>query len=229
VKWKIRVEGVGGNKTERYVQKGEKIQLEALVEPKGDYIYEWYKNGQLIVRGNDKTYGYEAPQKADETEIIEVRVIGNVQIGSYSWKLSTSLFSTDTNEDDLNQKVCGLIETDDGYLISYVDKNAELARIDSSGNVLWKKSEGPCLLAESDDGGYYTACKKTNVIEVSRFYTNDSLKWRMEFQPVGDDNPVSFIKTSDGGCLIAVTSNYYNAEARNKTYLIKLNSSGGVE
>lgn len=123
--------------------------------------------------------------------------------------------------------------------------DATLARLDTSGNILWAKkysTNGPdygfSLYENQDQSIVFTgASDSTSGVNSSRDVMliktdqNGNMLWSRQFGGAGFDQPLHncLDKTSDGGYIVqATTINSFSSNLAYSTYVIKTNANGNV-
>lgn len=145
-------------------------------------------------------------------------------------------------QDDVSSAV---IQTSDGgYVISggtysygIGDKDAFLAKYDSSGNLAWSRTWGGITeetsydVVQSTDGGYLIT-GITNSYDVGnddaflvKYDSAGTLLWSRVWGGTNYDSSSAVIQTNDGGYVIAGNTNSYGA-GTNDGFLVKYSSSG---
>jgi len=133
--------------------------------------------------------------------------------------------------------------TDGGYIIagltySFGTGNGDvyLIKTDSAGNLLWQKTfDGYAgySVQQTNDGGYIVAGPLSNIVGYSHVFliktdSSGNLSWRKTLGGNGDDGAYSVQLTSDGGYIIAGSTDSFGA-GHSDVYLIKTDSVGNKQ
>jgi len=137
--------------------------------------------------------------------------------------------------------------TDGGYIIAgyiysfttFWGLDVYLIKTDSAGNSLWQKTIGGsksdygCSVQQTSDGGFiiagYTNSFGAGGYDVYLIKTDSSgnSQWQKTFGGSGDDYGYSVQQTTDGGFIIAGSTESFGA-GKNDVYLIKTDSAGNL-
>ena len=139
-----------------------------------------------------------------------------------------------------------LVETsDDGYawigrkgnFIEDVYVDSLLVKVDSSGNMQWNKTyrrniwNVACSLVETSEGGYafagYTGEYSSYGFWLVKTDSCGNMQWSKEYGKDVFNAAFSLVETSDSGYVIAGNSG--NPEGEDRSWLIKVDSSGNIE
>ena len=199
-----------------------------------------------------KTYGgtgddraYSVQQTSDGGYV----VAGFTNGGSEAWVLKLdsggAITWQKTYSMGVNSTYPSIQQTDDsGYIVSLAafsggvgDVKIVLLKLDSTGNVSWKKYYGgngattsrPYAVRQTSDKGYIVAGYTTalgsggNDAWILKLDVDGNITWHNAYGGTGDDKAYSIQQTIDGGYVVAGKSG-----SSSTAWVLKLDSGGGV-
>ena len=122
---------------------------------------------------------------------------------------------------------------DAGFIIGgFYSPDFLMIKTDSLGNILWHKTyNGPYInsIYQIDSSGYLMI-GSTSDIYVAKTNNFGDLLWERCFGGSSNfEGALDVIKSHDNGFLICGFTNSFSADSLRKAYLIKINSSGGLQ
>jgi hypothetical protein len=215
------------------------IKTDANGEPLGARTYgdTAYDRGQAVVETSDGGYvvvGYTTSYGAGGTDVYAIRTDSQ---GDALWTRTYGGAGSDEGY--------GIAETSDGGFViagstqSYGsgDYDVYLVRVDSDGNMLWKKTfggeesdRGRAVILTANGGFLVAGSNESETPGTSDFYLirtdpNGNQVWMRTYGGSDSDEAYSVIQTTDSGYLAVGSTRSYGAEGIN-IYLIKTNPSG---
>jgi uncharacterized delta-60 repeat protein len=187
-------------------------------------------DGGYVVAGETSSFG------AGNSDIYVVKLDsgGNVQ-----W--------TKTIGGSYEDRVRSIIQSSDGgYVVAGWTRSfgagwedIYVVKLDSSGNVVWTKTIGGSSydfaysITQSSDGGYVVAGETSSFgagnsdIYVVKLDSSGNVQWTKTIGGSSNDGAVSIIQSSDGGYVVAGSTESFGAGSQD-IYVVKLDSSGNV-
>ncbi|MCL4358304.1 hypothetical protein M1525_00585 [Patescibacteria group bacterium] len=146
----------------------------------------------------------------------------------------------DSNYDGANS----IVQTSDGGYIVAGDlaNHAWVLKLDSSGNIQWQEvfnkssiySDGANSIVQTSDGGYVVAGYTFSFgagnddYWVLKLDSSGNIQWQKAFGGANYDSAYSVIQTSDGGYVVAGSTNSFGA-GNDDYWVLKLDSSGNIQ
>ena len=115
-----------------------------------------------------------------------------------------------------------------------------LLRLNSDGSIAWQKTYGGTgddeayCVRQTADGGYIVAGTTNSFgtigydIWLLKLYANGSIAWSKTYGGSYDDKAYSVQQTTDGGYIVAGSTNSFDGGSYDHAWLLKLNSTGGI-
>lgn len=145
----------------------------------------------------------------------------------------------------------GVIQSPDGSLYvsgyQWTDNSGDMwiVKVNERGKILWRKalggpySDAAVAVARADDGGVvvcgatvsfgvYNPISYVNDIVLVRLDGRGKVLWKYTYGEIGDDRPVSCIRTSDGNYLVLAESNSFDlvTSSNRDILLVKVDRNG---
>jgi len=127
------------------------------------------------------------------------------------------------------------VTSDGGYvvagdIVTGGQSNLVVWKLESGGNILWQKTYGGILYAnsiqETSDGGYIMAAYGAH-FWVLKLSSNGNLLWQKRYGGINYDYAASIQETSDGGYIMAGKTLSFGA-GNSDAWVLKLDSNGNI-
>jgi len=158
-------------------------------------------------------------------DVIWTKVVGSV--------LSSSVLAVNGTPDG------GCIAAGYSYSLGTGSKDVTLVKLDSYGEIEWKRSYGgpgsdePCAVYPTNDGGYIFAANSFSFYPFNGDYwvvkvdESGDVEWEKTYGRSIEDKVCSFDITSDGGYIVAGES-FAGESGNSDIWILKLSASGDI-
>ncbi|MBI5375464.1 MAG: Ig-like domain-containing protein [Candidatus Schekmanbacteria bacterium] len=197
------------------------------------YSCEQTSDGGYIVAGTTGFTGTASSEVAD-IWLFKVDAAGNIE-----WQKKFGGGSGDSNTEiaqSVHQTSDGGYIVTGGIVVSSGNNDLWVARLDSSGTVLWQKkyggsnSEWGYSIDETSDGGFIVAGEGSfgsgTEAWILKLNSDGTVAWQKTFGGTNYDLATSVRETSDGAYIVAAYSTSIHSDG--DVWILKLNSDGSV-
>jgi len=193
-------------------------------------------DGGFIVAGYTSSYGAGKYNGTSYADALFLRLDSS---GNIIWKKTFSGNSWDVANSVQQTPDGGFVVAGGTSSFGTGEADLLLLKLDSSGNVVWKKTFGegdyssPNFIGQTSDGGFVVTGRTTSFVTghadafLLRLDSSGNIAWKKILRGNSDNQANSVQQTSDGGFIIAGYTYSFGAGSRD-SLLLKVDSSGNI-